>query len=149
MEKEAFHDGGGLESYAVDLFLWVWTLSLCADEFYKYAQAPLSFYPDLWNMYDYITFFVVQASLFLRFLSIRGSVEGAAVHRQRPASDLPRLDPILLVAQLVGTLLGGAETALLCRDLLRIIFLRTGRRRRRTPRRRLERAEVNPLVTTA
>lgn len=76
-ELQSFgHVGGGLESYQMDACLWLWTLALCFDELYKYVQFPSTFQADFWNRYDYLTFGVVQISLFLRFLSIQGSVEG-------------------------------------------------------------------------
>ena len=34
-----------------------------------------TFVPDPWNLYDYTTFTVVQSGLFLRFYSIRNSLE--------------------------------------------------------------------------
>lgn len=73
--QSSYHAGGGLENYATDLILWLWTVSLCFDEFYKYAQGPSTFRPDGWNMYDYGTFAAVQFGLAMRFLSIQGSVE--------------------------------------------------------------------------
>jgi hypothetical protein len=74
-KHEIGHDGGGLESYTVDGVLWLWSIAFCFDEFHKYAQQPTSFVADVWNIYDYIMFTIVQLALFMRFLSLKTSVE--------------------------------------------------------------------------
>ena len=70
-----FHDGGGLESVRTDAAMWIWTIALALDEWYKYAQEPSTFQADFWNKYDYLTLCMTFGSLTTRLFSLTLSVE--------------------------------------------------------------------------
>jgi hypothetical protein len=74
-KSEFGHEGGGIESYRTDAIVWLWTISLMLDEFYKFAVSMSNYEADFWNTYDAMTFGLVQFALILRFQSIQGAVE--------------------------------------------------------------------------
>ena len=70
-----FHEGGGLEKTSTDLMVWVWTIALALDEWFKYARDPYTFSMDFWNKYDYGCIFATFFALTMRFFSIKFAVE--------------------------------------------------------------------------
>ena len=78
LEPLAFYEHnrrGGLETVALDAILWLWTISLALDEWYKYAQDTSTYAADFWNMYDYATISSTCIALGLRVFSVKIAVE--------------------------------------------------------------------------
>jgi hypothetical protein len=70
-----FHEGSGLERTHIDIILWVWTIALALDEYYKYQTDKATFSVDFWNKYDYTVITVTFIGLILRMFALQLSVE--------------------------------------------------------------------------
>ena len=93
-----FHNESSL---GMKIFLWVWTLSLVFDEWYKYICFRSTFVAEFWNLYDYTWLSFTLVALTLRMLEFEYAMEAMAF-----ASILIwcRLFKYLMLSQSVGLL---------------------------------------------
>lgn len=70
-----FHEGNGIEKPWIDLVLWIWTIALAFDEYYKYNCDPATFTMGFWNRYDYSVISITFVGLVLRMYSVKLATE--------------------------------------------------------------------------